>query len=149
MIAKVTVPFGMNPEMYWNNVIVLFANDKLCATRANFKMNLLKRYKGMCVQFLLIILHVYVDVRNQFILWYISVDWEADNMFNRDDTKLVVEFCSEFSDSESKTYEDCEELMRFIDGYAVHNVGTRELYKYLKAKPGNTLLDCLTVYNIA
>lgn len=46
MMAKVTVPYGMSPEMYWKNVIVLFANDKLCATRANFKMNLLKRYKG-------------------------------------------------------------------------------------------------------
>jgi len=50
MLSKVTVPNGMQPEIYWNNLIVAFANDKLCATRANFKMNLLKRYKGMCVQ---------------------------------------------------------------------------------------------------
>ena len=49
MMSKVTIPPGMNPEMYWNTVIVMFANDKLCATRANFKMNLLKKYKGMCV----------------------------------------------------------------------------------------------------
>ena len=67
MMVKVTVPFGMNPDMYWNNVIVLFANDKLCATRANFKMNLLKRYKGMFVQFLLIILHVDINAHNHFI----------------------------------------------------------------------------------
>ena len=51
MLAKVTVPNGMQPEFYWNNVIVVFANDKLCATRANFKMNLLKRYKSMCVNY--------------------------------------------------------------------------------------------------
>ena len=77
------------------------------------------------------------------------MDWEADNTFKRDATKLFVEFRSEINGNESRTYEDCEELMRFIDRYAVHNVGTRELYKYLKAKPGNTLLDCLTVYDIA
>ena len=55
MLAKVTVPNGMQPEFYWSNVIVVFANDKLCATRANFKMNLLKRYKGMCVNCLFLL----------------------------------------------------------------------------------------------
>ena len=77
------------------------------------------------------------------------MDWEADNTFKRDDTRLFVKFCSEISSSESTTYEDCKELMHFIDGDTVHNVGTNELYKYCKAKSGNTLLDCLTVYDIA
>lgn len=53
------------------------------------------------------------------------------------------------NDTVSKTYDDCAELMRFLDQYAVHNVGMRELHKYLTAKPGNTLLDCLTVFDIA
>ena len=48
MLSKVSVPDGMMPEMYWNEMLCVFANDKLCATRANFKMNLLQRYKGMC-----------------------------------------------------------------------------------------------------
>ena len=54
MLKKVTVPHGMSTELYWNNMIVPFANDKLCATRANFKMNLLKRYKGMYVLLFLV-----------------------------------------------------------------------------------------------
>lgn len=47
MLSKVTVPVGMTPTMYWKEMLCVFANDKLCATRANFKMSLLQRYKGM------------------------------------------------------------------------------------------------------
>lgn len=71
-------------------------------------------------------------------------------MLQREDTKLFVELRDEDEGVlASKTFEECEDLMRFLDGYAIHNVGTRELHKYLKAKPGNTLLDCLSVYDIA
>ena len=53
------------------------------------------------------------------------------------------------SKSQSKVYRNFEELLRFFNEYAVHNIGTRELYKYTKAKPGDTLLDYLTMYDIA
>ena len=47
MLSKVSVPVGMEPKMYWKEMLCVFANDKLCASRANFKMSLLQRYKGM------------------------------------------------------------------------------------------------------
>ena len=84
------------------------------------------------------------------VVYLIVVDYETGNLLKIDDTKLFAEFRTDISDSQSKSYEDCEELMRFIDEYAVHNIGTRgELYKYTKAKPGDTLLDYLTVQDIA
>jgi len=66
-----------------------------------------------------------------------------------EDTKLFPQFRTNIIETKSTTYRNCEELLRFFDKYAVHNIGTRELYKYTKAKPGDTLLDYLTVYDIA
>ena len=150
MMAKVTVPYGMTPEMYWNNVIVLFANEKLCATRANFKMNLLKKYKGKCVVDCVLHLNQTAITDTTCVILCHKADWESDRLLQREDTKLFVGLRDmDVDDTASKTFEDYEDLMRFLDGYAVHNVGTRELHKYLKAKPGNTLLDCLSVYDIA
>jgi len=83
------------------------------------------------------------------VVYLIIVDYETGNLLKIEDTKLFAEFRTEISDGESKSYDNCEELMRFIDEYAVHNIGTRELYKYTKAKPGDTLLDYLTVQDIA
>ena len=79
-----------------------------------------------------------------------QADWESDRVLQRKDTKLFVGLRDEdVGVLASKTFEECEDLMRFLDEDAIHNVGTRELHKCLKAKPGNTLLDCLSVYDIA
>ena len=148
MLAKVTVPHGMPAELYWNNMIVMFANDKLCATRANFKMNLLKRYKGMYV-LLFLVYCCRVAILINTIVSCVLVDWVNDNKLKVEDAKLFVKFRGDIEDAEYKAYDDCEELLRFMDEYAIHNIGTRELHKCFKAKPGTTLLDHLTVYDIA
>ena len=148
MLAKMTVPQGMTAEMYWNNMIVLFANDKLCATRANFKMNLLKRYKGKYV-LLFLVYCCRVAILINTIVSCVLVDWVNNNKLKVEDAKLFVKFRGEIEDAEYKAYDDCEELLRFMDEYAIHNIGTRELNKCFKAKPGTTLMDHLTVYDIA
>ena len=70
-----------------------------------------------------------------------------DNLFKMESKKLLVKFCLE--DLGEIEYEDCEGLLRFFDKYAYHTVGSRELTKYLQAKPAATLLDRLTVSDIA
>ena len=75
----------------------------------------------------------------------ILVDWVANRTFNLVDEKLFADL----DINTSKSYNDCAELLRFIDQYAVHNVGTRELDKFLKARPGETLLDILSDQDIA
>ena len=78
------------------------------------------------------------------VIFYIS-GWVANRTFNLVDEKLFADL----DINTSKSYNDCAELLRFIDQYAVHNVGTRELDKFLKARPGETLLDILSDQDIA
>ena len=70
-----------------------------------------------------------------------------DNLFPMESKKLFVKFRSE--DLGEIEYDECKELLRFFDKYVFHTVGSRELLKYLEAKPGDTLLDRLTVSDIA
>lgn len=108
MLGKVTVPDGMTPQMYWKEMLCVFANDKLCATRANFKMSLLQRYKGMCVCqmvlscFVFIINTRFLYVALQRIAWKITCSrWNLNSslssfvrkILKRSNTKTVRVCC--------------------------------------------------------
>lgn len=67
-----------------------------------------------------------------------------------DETKLFKVFRPTITDeNRTPTYDEAKDLIWFIDKYASCNISKIEYKKFLRAEPGKTMLDCLTVYDIA
>lgn len=70
-----------------------------------------------------------------------------DKTLKMDSAKLFVAFRSD--NLGEVTYTKCKELLWFFDKYAINTVGSREYMRYLQDQPAHTLLDRLTVSDIA
>ncbi len=46
VLAKISVPKGIDGRLYWESMLLSMANEKFCMLRSNFKQELFEQFQG-------------------------------------------------------------------------------------------------------